>query len=806
MKFRPLKQAPVLITSGILVVVCGVRVLELDFFEHLERTTYDLRVRLAGRFPSPASTNLGFVFISDESIAAVNRGLLGRSYGLYWPRHIYGRMFRELAAQEAEAVAFDVLFADLRTDHGQVPVSAAQWPEIESFLATLRPGEAPASYTDGDEKMLAVDSDDYFAWQLRRGNTAILAAEGNTLPAELFATNAAALGDIAADRDSDGVLRRARAFRDYRIWDRVLLAAASGTDVDLSKTRVSASQLEFFTGSGRPALDGSGKPVTIKLNERGEFDAAEHLDQRPPSGERIWRKPFTTMRVWHMGIVLAAQELKLDLAAAEVDLAGGRIVLRGANGVHRTIPVDQHGYFNINWELTTGDRRLTQEAIESLLEQDQVRTGLRRGTVTNRWAGKLAVVGSSATGNDLTDRGATPLEKDAFLVAKHWNVANSVLTGRFVRRTPLATELLLIVVMGGLTAFLTWQFRVFTASGGTLALAVVYCAFGSFLYVQYRYWLPLVFPVAVGMLCEHVCLMTYRVVFEQKERRRVKSIFSKVVAPDVMHELLRAEKLSLGGARREVTVLFADIRGFTELADYSQQLVTDYVRQNHLSPKAAAACYDEFAAETLATVNAYLTCVIDAAAREKGTFDKLIGDCVMFFWGAPLEHPRQVQAAVRAAMAAQKAIHQLNQERAAENPRREIENRARASAGLPPKPPLATLMLGTGINTGVVTAGIMGSDKHSMNYTVFGREVNLASRLEGMSGRGRIFVGEATHQLLQRDDPELAATCVEREPMTPKGFNKPVRIFEVPWLPPGETPQDFQTVLFGKPAAATEKP
>ena len=77
----------------------------------------------------------------------------------------------------------------------------------------------------------------------------------------------------------------------------------------------------------------------------------------------------------------------------------------------------------------------------------------------------------------------------------------------------------------------------------------------------------------------------------------------------------------------------------------------------------------------------------------------------------------------------------------------------------------------------------MGSDATILNYTVFGREVNLASRLEGASGRGRILISEATLLDLKRDDPELAATCVAQAPITPKGFRQPIKIYEVPWKP-----------------------
>ncbi len=93
---------------------------------------------------------------------------------------------------------------------------------------------------------------------------------------------------------------------------------------------------------------------------------------------------------------------------------------------------------------------------------------------------------------------------------------------------------------------------------------------------------------------------------------------------------------------------------------------------------------------------------------------------------------------------------------------------------------LPVLMVGSGINTGLATAGLMGSDVR-LNYTVFGREVNLASRLESVSGRSRIIIGEATYAAVLRDDPKLAAACVALPPEKVKGFRSAVKIYEVPW-------------------------
>src|SRR5208282_1710530 len=154
-----------------------------------------------------------------------------------------------------------------------------------------------------------------------------------------------------------------------------------------------------------------------------------------------------------------------------------------------------------------------------------------------------------------------------------------------------------------------------------------------------------------------------RVVFEEGEKRHVKSIFSKMVAPDVMNELLGAEKLSLGGTRREVTMFFADVRGFTALTDEMQNQVADFVREHRLDGAAAEKIIDESARETLNTVNLYLATVADTIVANGGILDKYIGDCVMAFWGAPIAHPRPAASCVRAAIDAQRAINTLNQKR-----------------------------------------------------------------------------------------------------------------------------------------------
>ncbi len=767
-KLRTLKLTPLLVAAGVIGAVGALQLARFDLFERLERMTYDWRLRQAAHFSPVAETNLGFVSISDQTIKEINNGLLGSRFGLYWPRQIYGRAARELAAEGAEVVAFDVLLGELRHDHPPVMVG----------------GEL-------------VESDDYFARLIRQSGNVVLAAEQGVVPPPLFRTNAMAVGDITADTDPDGILRRARAFRNYRRWHLAFQKLEERPDygVDLREAKVEPGRI---TLPRREGLD----PIVIPVDPEGRFDLADFTTNIPPQMERH-PKAFTDERVWHMGIVMAARELKLDLNNAEVDLDAGRIVLRGPPGVERTIPVDHDGYFYINWCVNVNDHRyLTQDPLEAILKQDRARMRGETNGLRNDWKGKLAVVGSVAVGNDLADRGATPLQKNAFLVSKHWNVANSVLTGRFIRPAGTAVQLAMICLLGLAAAALTLTRRVLEASCWICALLVGYVAAALLLFAWWGYWLPMVLPMGGGLLTMHGCLLAYLVIYEQKEQRRVKGVFGKVVSPEVMTELLKTEQLSLSGARRSVTVLFADIRGFTEMTDVSRDVAAAYIKEHKLSGQAAEDVFDAQARDMLDTVNQYLKVIADIVLRYNGTVDKFIGDCVMAFWGAPLTNPRHALCCVRAAIDAQRAIYQLNREREVENQRRVVENAKLEAAGLPLLPTLPILSVGTGINTGAVTVGLMGSEERA-NYTVFGREVNLASRLETVSGRGRIIISEATLAEIIQDDPSLALSCIELPPEKVKGIRDAVHIYEVPWRTAEFAPSEHTAMFMAKPTPDT---
>lgn len=701
-----------------------------NILNRLELISYDWRVRETRKFIPYTEQKLGFVFISDESINAVSAGSLGFRYGLYWPRFIYGAMLRELKAQQAKAVAFDVLFANLRPDHPPVEV----------------PGEGKIS------------SDEFFARQIRSHNGVILAASRGVLPEELFRTNAWATAHITGEKDPDGVLRKVAAFEDFRVYHPLLKLA----------TKIETNRIIFTLQDDRQ--------VSIPIDENNCFKLSD-LGETPPPGVPDKQKVFQTYRLWHLGIALAALELGLDLDNAVIE--PDRIILKGANGETRTIPTDNNHRFYIDWRVLPSDNTFTVEAIESLLEKDILRSQGKGDSIYPRWKDKLVVVGSTATGNDLTDLGATPIEKESFLVSTYWNVARSILDNTFITREKPINEVLIVVLMGFLSGWLIWRFGLYISLPLLGVFTIIYLAIAFFLFANNKQWLPVVSPILCGAVLCSSSVIIYRTLFEQREQKRIRSIFSRVVSPDVVNELLKTERLSLGGTRRKITIMFADIRGFTEFTDKSQSYAEEQAKLKGLSAEELDLFYDKQAQQTLETVNLYLSTVANIIKKYHGTLDKYIGDCVMAFWGAPANTDEHSVLCVKAAIEAQKAIDDLNKIRSQINKQRELElTKSGATEGYQPLP---LLVLGTGINTGYAIVGLMGSEEHILNYTVFGREVNLASRLESISGYGRIIISESTYSELKQKAPELTKLCVKLEPVKVKGISEPVPLYEVNW-------------------------
>lgn len=214
-----------------------------------------------------------------------------------------------------------------------------------------------------------------------------------------------------------------------------------------------------------------------------------------------------------------------------------------------------------------------------------------------------------------------------------------------------------------------------------------------------------------------------------QEKELLKGAFSTYVSTKVMDEILKdPTKLSLHGKRVRATMLFTDIRGFTNMSE-------------NLEPE-----------QVVSVINEYLTLQTDKVFKWEGLLDKFVGDCVMAVYGIPFPTPEDSWRAVRTAMDIRDGILKLNAIR---------ERRGQH-----------VVQIGIGINTGDVVSGNMGSPQ-KMDYTVIGDNVNLAARLEANAPGGRIYCSESTYL-----ETKERIEYTELEPIMVKGKKDPVKVFE----------------------------
>lgn len=316
--------------------------------------------------------------------------------------------------------------------------------------------------------------------------------------------------------------------------------------------------------------------------------------------------------------------------------------------------------------------------------------------------GAIVLVGTTAPG--LNDIRATPVNAEYPGVEVHANLIKSMLDGRFKARPDyaLALELVQIVLFGLLLA---GALAVLPPAGVMLAtLGALAAAIGINLYLYAAHDLVLGGAVLLLLIVAlFISNLAWGYFFEVRKGRALVARFGEYVAPELVAEMADdPRRYTMEGENRELTVLFADVRGFTAI---SEQLAPAALREY---------------------INAYLTAMSeDIRDSHGGTLDKYIGDAVMAFWGAPVAFDDHASRAVASALLMQASAARLNQQFCAR--------------GWP------ALRIGIGINTGPMHVGDMGS-RIRRAYTVMGDSVNLAARLEGASklyGVG-IVVGEAT--------------------------------------------------------------
>ena len=318
-------------------------------------------------------------------------------------------------------------------------------------------------------------------------------------------------------------------------------------------------------------------------------------------------------------------------------------------------------------------------------------------------------------------------------VEVHANMLQNLLNENWISNPSNEHKILFLIFMGIIGFLATQTFNPYYSFGALFIASV--SAFGaSVLSWQQGYFLS-AFAAFPTYLISFVASGAHAYLTEGKQKRQIKGAFAQYLAPDMVDALIAdPDKLTLGGEKRTMTIMFCDVRGFTAISE-------------------ALKNQPEVLAEV---INTLLTELTNDILECGGTIDKYMGDCIMAFWNAPVENPRHAELAVEAAQKMMKTIYKVNDK---------ISAQGTVSFDL---------RIGIGVATGECVVGNMGS-KQRFDYTVLGDVVNLASRLEGQTkGYGITSVLCKNTAAAVNNKPEL---ILEIDKIRVKGKKDPEVIF-----------------------------
>ena len=386
------------------------------------------------------------------------------------------------------------------------------------------------------------------------------------------------------------------------------------------------------------------------------------------------------------------------------------------------IPIDAQGQYRINF---LGDLGVFTPAFEYLDLYQAVQQPELGDQLKAAMKGRIVLVGLVSTGN--TDVVSSSIGRIPG-VAVQATVVSNIISGNHLRVLPRWQQALLIILLGSLLGLGMWPSRAWLGIGVFVLASACWCSLAVWA-ANVNVILPLV-SVLVTFALSTLALLGVEAAAMKQDRTRVVSVLGRYIARPVLERLVdTAQAAPAATERRELTIFFSDIRGFTAWTERAEP--------------------DEVATR----LNEYFAAMTPHIERHGGTLDKFIGDCIMVFFGAPASVVDHALRAVRMAQDMQHEMVRLN------------ENWARRGD--------EPLYIGIGIHTGYVTVGSFGSAAF-LDYTVIGRAVNLAARIESQAEGGKILISARTHSLVRehvqaRPHPDL----------TLKGIPEPQVVWEV---------------------------
>lgn len=414
----------------------------------------------------------------------------------------------------------------------------------------------------------------------------------------------------------------------------------------------------------------------------------------------------------------------LGLEGATVTHGPGRVTVGAAHEIAYQIPTAAHGTMLINYVGATNTFSTTQ-TYHSFVDVVQGRIP------PGAFESKIVLVGMMNTLSEM-DIHRTPVSAQRMSgIEIQANIIHTLLHHRALVPQSTASVIGTIVLLAGLSAVVLAYLGPVPGALWSLLLAAGYFVAS---YLQFRSGvLPQVFYPYATIAVSYAAQMAARFAGEQVERNRVTEVFGRFVSPSVRDAVVdlalrNPALIQPGGQQIEISVLFADIRGFTSISETQPP------------------------SEVVEILNRYLDSMEEQVFLQGGTLDKYTGDGMMVLFGAPLAQPDHAERAVRAAVGMQRAARAISDA----NP----DQRSR-------------FVYGIGITTGQAVVGHIGS-RRRLDYTAIGDTVNLAARLEGVAPPDTILVSQATWRRT-----EHMAVADRLDPVQVKGKARPVPVYRI---------------------------
>ena len=624
------RNAPLLAAIGATAMCAGLyaahmsRAVTLPGIDGWEDSLENARVRIAGP-RAPADDRIVIVALDDKTRRSAPR--------LFQSRRGLADLFDAIAAAQPEVIGLDLFFAQ-----PELELDAHVLALVKSALARVET-ERPAA---GSALALAREALDAVVNETRGDEklAASLARAKNVYLGFLFLFEGSAR---KGDPEPPGLARA-------RLAEVVTAARSPGRHPPRAGAVISS--LEAFARSG----------------------GAGFVNVDPDPDGTVRRLPLV---VEHAGRYYMALGLSVALAA----VGGDAGYITGENSLSfagREVPVDRRGRATLSYLGPS-------ESFPHLSAADVLAGGPARERLRN----KIVLVGYTDAARDKI---AQPFDRVMSGVEVHATLVHNLLHGELRRRLEPSSAIALVALLGGLLSLLQLrrlrQKRPWVVGAGTLVAIGSYLVASQVLFQAQELIVPVVAPVLAAALVTAAAL-SVGLATEGREKARLRSAFSRYVPGSVVERILAdPSRARLGGDRRVLTVLFADIRGFSRTAENLEpEVLSEYL-------------------------NEYLTPMTNLVLENSGMLDKYIGDALMAVYGAPLELPDHAARACHTALAMLRALGPLNQEFA----RRQL-------------PPIA---IGIGLSTGPMSVGNMGSQAR-FDYTVLGDAVNLGARLEALT-------------------------------------------------------------------------